>query len=183
MQLNAALPKSQVLPGVVALPRRFLPRAVGLTSCGVRRTRSVVPRSTAAVGVGRPSLGGRREVSGRSRSGVFCVRQVLQPTRCLPRSARAACPSAVSARWRSAQAPLSTVRCSSSAALAVKLGHCQAQRVLVSPASCETSSRCSVGAGKLTVVNAGQFTGCSSANPAPNPAFKRTSHGVPWAAA
>jgi hypothetical protein len=183
MQLNAALPTNRVLPSVTAPRGRFLPRPVGLASFGARRTRSVVLRSTSTVCAGRPSSGGRRKVSGRSRSGVFCVRLVLQPTRCLPRSARAACPSAVSARWRSAQAPRSTVRCSSSAALAVKLGHSQAQRVLVSPASCETSSRCSVGAGKLTVVNAGQFTGCSSANAAPNPAFKRTSHGVPWATA
>jgi hypothetical protein len=183
MQVNAALRMGQVLRGVAAVSRRVLPRPVGLTSCGVRRTRSVVPRSTATVGVGRPSFGGRREVSGRSWSGVFCVGQVLQPRCCLARSAWAACPSAFSARLRFAQAPRSTARCPSAAALAVKLGHSQAQRVLSSPASCETSSRCSVGTGKLTVVNASLFIGCSSAKSAPNPAFKRTSHGVPWAAA
>jgi hypothetical protein len=183
MQLNAALPMKQVLRCVVAVSTRSLPRAVGLTSFGVRRTQSVVPRSTAAVCVGRPSFGGRRKILGRSRSGVFCVGEVLQPSRCLPRSGWAACPSAVSARLWSVRAPRSAVRCPSAAALAAKLGHSQAQRVLLSPASCKTSSRCSVGTGKLTVVSASQFIGCASANAAPNPAFKRTSHGVPWAAA
>ena len=183
MQLNALLRMSQVLRGVAAVSRRTLSRSVGLASSGARRAQSVVLRSTATVGACRPSFGGRRKVSGSSRSGVFCVARVLQPTRCLLRPARAACSSAVSAQLRSAQAPRSAVRCSSTAALAVKLGHSQAQRVLLSPAWCETSSRCSVGAGKLTVVNASQFIGCTSANAAPNPAFKRTPHGVPWAAA
>jgi hypothetical protein len=174
MQLNAALPTSHVLRGIAAVSRRVLARSVGLTSCGVRRAQSVVFWSTATVGAGRPSFGGRRKVSGRWRSGVFCVGQVLQPTRCLPRFARAACPSAVSARLRSVQAPRSTARCQSAAALAAKLGHSQARRVLLSLASRAGTSRCSVGAGKRTVVNASQFIGCASANAAPNPSVKRT---------
>jgi hypothetical protein len=183
MQVKAALRMSQVFRGVVLVSRRSLSRSVGLASFGARRTRSVVPRSTAAVCVGRPSFGGRRTVSGCSWSGVFCVGEVLQPTRCLSRSAWAACPSAVSARLWPAHAPRSTVRRSNSAALAANVGNSQAQSVLLSAASCAGTSRCSVAAGKLTVVNAGQFIGCSSAKSAPNPAFKRTSHGVPWAAA
>jgi hypothetical protein len=183
MQLNAALSVSEARRKVVALSRRFLHRAVGLTSSGVRRTRFGQSRSTAIVGACRPSFGGRRKVSGRSRSGVLCVGEVLHPTRCLPRSAWAACPSAVSARLRSAQAPRATVRCSSAAALAARLGRSQLRSVALPLATYKRSCRFSVGAGKLAVMNAASFTSPSSANAASNPAFKRTSHGVPWAAA
>jgi hypothetical protein len=172
MQLNAALRTSQVLRGAGAGSRLALPRSVGLASFGARRTRSVVLRSTSTVGVGRPSFGGQRTVSGGSRSGVFGA---------TPASALALCATACPA-W-SAQAPRSPVRCSSSAALPANLGHSQAQRVLPSLASCETSRCCSAGAGKLTVVNARQFIWCSSANPAPNPSVKRTAPGVPGSAA
>jgi hypothetical protein len=71
MQVNAALRMNQVLRGVAAASRLALPRSVGLASFGARRTRSVVSRSTAAVGVGRPSFGGQRMVSVGSRSGVL----------------------------------------------------------------------------------------------------------------
>jgi hypothetical protein len=167
MQLNAALPTSHALRGVAAVSRRVLSRSVGLTSCGVRPTQSVVPRSTAAVGMGRPSFGGQRTVSGGSRSGVLgalgASALALSGT-----VAWAALPA-----WP-AQAPRSWVRCPSSAALPAKLGHCHAQRVLLSPACCEASTRFSGRIGKLTVVNASQFIGCASANAAPNPSFKRT---------
>jgi hypothetical protein len=158
--------------------------------------------------------------------------EVLHPSRCSPRLARAACPSAASARCWSAQAPrsnarcanqrrclpgLSTVRqlgascasalalsaevapaacpawsaqaprswarCPSSAALPAMLGHSHAQRVLLSLASCEASNCCSIGTGKLTVVNASQFVGCASAKAAPNPSVKRTAPGLPASAA
>jgi hypothetical protein len=183
MQLNAALSVSEARRKVVALSRSFLHRAVGLTSFGVRRTRFGQSRSTAIVGVYRPSFGGRRKVSGRSRSGVFCVGKVLQPTRCLPRSAWAVCPSAVSARARFGQAPRSAVRCSSAAALAARLGRSGCRSAGLPLAAHEGSCRFSTGAGKLAVMNATSFTGPSSANAASNPAFKRTSHGVPWSAA
>ena len=183
MQLNAALRMSQVLRGVAAVSRRLLPRLVGLTSCGVRRTHCGLPRSTAIVGAGCPSFGGQRTASCGSRSGVLSVAEVLHSPRCWSRSAWAACPSAVSGRLWSAQAPRSTVRCASAAALVAGLGHCHAKRVRLPPASCETSSRCSVGAGKLTVMNAIQFIGCGSAKPAPNHSVKRTAPGVPGSAA
>jgi hypothetical protein len=183
MQSNAAVPMKQVLRSVAAVSGRALSRSVGLTSCGVRRTRSVVPRSTSTVCVGRPSFGGRRKVSGGSRSGAFCVAKLLQRTRCLARSARAACPSAVSARLCSAQAPRSKARCPSAAALAAKLGHSQAKRVLLPLASCKRLCLQSLGASKLTVVNASQFIRCSSAKPAPNHSVKRTAPGVPVSAA
>jgi hypothetical protein len=173
---------SQVLRGVAAVSRLPLPRAVGLASCGARRTQSVLSRSTAAVCVGRPSFGGQRTVLGGSRSGVLGA-SGASVTALFAKAAWAACPSAVSARSRSVQAPRSTARCPSSAALSASLGHSRAQRVLLSPASRETSSRCSVGAGKLTVANASQFIGCASANAAPNPSVKRTAPGVPWSAA
>jgi hypothetical protein len=183
MQLNAALPLKRVLRNVAAVPRRALSRSVGLTSCGVRRTRLVLSRSTSTVGVGRPSFGGRRKGSGRSRSGAFWVAKVLQRTRCLARSSWAACPSAVSARSWFAQAPRSTVRCSSAAALAARLGRSRSRSVALPLVSYERSCRFSTGSGKLAVMNATSFTSPSSANAASNPAFKRTSHGVPWAAA
>jgi hypothetical protein len=187
MQLNAALPVSEAHLEVVALSRPFLPRAVGLTSSGVRRMRFAFSRSTAIVGVGCPSQG--RPAHGVLRFAVWraCASAVLHPSRCLPRSARAACPSAVSARSRSAQAPRSAVRCSSAAALAARLGRSQVRSVALPRASCEVSHRFSSGAGKLAVMNATSFTSPSSANAfsnaASNPAFKRTSHGVPWSAA
>jgi hypothetical protein len=176
MQVNAALRTSQVLRGAAAVSRHALPRSAGLASFGARRTQSVVAGSTAAVGVGRPSFGGQRTASAGSRSGALRA----SGASALALSAKVA--PAVCPAW-SAQAPRSTVRCSSSAALFASLGHSRAQRVLLSLASCKASSRCSVGAGKLTVVNGSQFSGCGSANAAPNPVFKRTSHGVPWAAA
>jgi hypothetical protein len=177
MQVNAALRMNQVLRGVAAASRLALPRSVGLASFGARRTRSVVSRSTAAVGVGRPSFGGQRMVSVGSRSGVLrasgASALALSAT-----VARAALPA-----W-SAQAPRSWARCPSSAALPARLGHSQAPRVLLSsPASCKANSCCSVGTGKLTVVNASQFSRCGSANAAPNHSVKRTAPGVPWSAA
>jgi hypothetical protein len=176
VQVNAALRMSQVLRGAAAVSRLALPRSVGLASSGARRTRSGLPRSTAGVGVGRPSFGGQRTVLAGSRSGVLgasgASALALSAT-----VARAALPA-----W-SAQAPRSWARRPSAAALPAKLGHSHAQRVLLSPASCETSSRCSVGAGKLTVVNASQFSRCGSANAAPNHSVKRTAPGVPGSAA
>jgi hypothetical protein len=176
MQLNAALRIGQVLRRVAAVSRRALPRSVGLASFGARRTRSVLSRSPCSVGVGRPSFGGQRTVSAGSRSGVFgasgASALALSAT-----VARAALPA-----W-SAQAPRSSARCSSAAALSSRRGHSLAQRVLLSPASCGTSSGCSIGAGKLTVVNASQFIGCAAANAAPNPSVKRTAPGVPGSAA
>lgn len=166
-----------------AVSKLVLSRSVGLASFGARRARSVLSRSTSTVCVGRPSFGGRRKASGRWWSGVFCVGEVLQPLGCLPRSPWPACPSAVSASFWSVQAPRSPVRCPSAAALAAKLAHSQARRVPLSPALCKPTCLQSQGAGKLTVVNASRFNGCASENAAPNPAFKRTSHGVPWAAA
>jgi hypothetical protein len=176
MRLNAALRMSQVLRGVAAVSRHGLPRAVGLASFGARRARSVVPRSTAAVGVGRPSFGGQRTVWVGSRSGVLGASGASALALCA-KVAPAGCPALF------ARAPRSTVRCSSSAALVVKVGHSHAQRVLLSLASCKASSRCSIGAGKLTVVNASQFIGCTSANAAPNHSVKRTAPGVPGSAA
>jgi hypothetical protein len=176
MQLNTALRMSQVVHEVVALQRRSLPRASGLTSCGVRCTQSVVSRSAAAVCVGRPSFGGQRTVSAGSRSGGLGA-SGASAFALSAKVARAACTS-----WF-VQVPPTTVRRPSAAALSASLGHSQAQRVLLSPASCETSGRCSIGAGKLAVVNASQFIGCSSANPAPNPSVKRTAPGVPGSAA
>jgi hypothetical protein len=176
MQLNAALRMSQALRGVAAVSRRVLPRSVGLASFGARRTLSVLPRPTAAVGVGRPSFGGRRTVSVGSRSGALGASGASALALC----AKVAPPAFTA--W-SAQAPRSWARCPSSAALPAKLGHSHAQRVLLSPASCEASSRCSVGAGKLTVVNASQISRCSSANAAPNHSVKRTAPGVPGSAA
>jgi hypothetical protein len=176
MQVNAALRMGQVLRGVAAVSGLALPRSVGLASFGARRTRSVVLRSTAAVGVGRPSFGGQRTVSAGLRSGV------LGAARASAHALSATVAPAALPGW-SAQAPRSMVRCSSSAALPAKLGHSHAQRVLLSPASCEASNRCSVGTGKLTVVNASQFTGCAPANAAPNHSVKRTAPGVPGSAA
>jgi hypothetical protein len=167
MQLNAALPPSQGLRCVAAVSGGFLSRSVGLTSCGVRRTQSVVARSTAAACVGRPSFGGQRTVSAGSRSGALGA-SGASALGLSAKVARAACPA-----WF-AQAPRSTVRRPSAAALSAKLGHSHAQRVLPPRASCETSSCCSAGAGKLTVVNASHFAGCGSANAAPNPSVKRT---------
>jgi hypothetical protein len=175
MQVNAALRMSRVPRGVVAASRLVLSSSVGLASFGARRTRSVLPRSTAAVGVGRPSFGGQRTVWAGSRSGVLgaagASALALSAT-----VARAALPA-----W-SAQAPRSTVRSLSAAALSASRGHSQPQCVPLSPASRETSSCCSVVAGKLTGVNVSHF-GCGSAKSAPNPSVKRTAPGVPWAAA
>jgi hypothetical protein len=176
MQVNAALRMSQVLRGVAVASRHALPLSVGLASFGARRTRSVLPRPTAAVGVGRPSCGGQRTVSGSSRSGVLGA-SGASALALSAKVAPAACPA-----W-SAQAPRSWARCPSSAALPVKLGHSHAQRVLQSLASCEAIGRCSIGAGKLTVVKASQFSRCSSANAAPNHSVKRTAPGVPGSAA
>jgi hypothetical protein len=176
MQVNAALRKSQVLRGVAAALRRALPGSVGLASFGARRTQSVVSRSAAAVCVGRPSFGGQRTVSAGSRSGVLGASGASALALCA-KVALAGCPALF------ARAPRATARCPSAAALSARLGHSQAQRVLVSPAACETSSRCSVGTGKLTVVNASHFAGCGSANAAPNPSVKRTAPGVPGSAA
>jgi hypothetical protein len=176
MQVNAALRTSQVLRGIAAVSRRALPRLVCLASFGARRSRSVVPRSACTVGVGRPSFGGQRTVCAGSRSRVLGASGAS--AHALPaKVAGAACPA-----W-SVQAPLSWARCSSSAALPAKLGHSQAQCVLQSLAACKASSHCSVGAGKLTVVNASQFSSCASAKAAPNHSVKRTAPGVPWAAA
>jgi hypothetical protein len=176
MQVNAALRMGQVLRGVAAVSWRALPRSVGLASCGVRRTRSVLQRSTCTVGVGRPSFGGQRTVSTGSRSAALRA-SGASAFALSARVARAACPA-----WF-VQAPRSTVRCPRAAALSARRGHSHAQRVLQSPASCETNSCCSIGAGKLTVVNASQFIRCSSANAAPNPSVKRTAPGVPGSAA
>jgi hypothetical protein len=176
MQLNAALPPSQGLRCVAAVSGRFPSRSVGLTSCGVRRTQSVVARSAAAACVGRPSFGGQRTVSAGSRSGVLGASDA-SALGLSAKVARAACPA-----WF-VQAPRSTVRCPSAAALSARLGHSQAQRALVPPATHQRSSRCSVGAGKLTVLNASHFVGCGSAKSAPNPSVKRTAPGVPGSAA
>jgi hypothetical protein len=176
MQVNAALRTSQVLRGIAVVSRLALSRSVGLASCGARRTRSVVPRSLASVGVGRPSFGGQRTVSAGSRS-VALGASGASTLALSATVARAALPA-----W-SAQAPRSWARCPSSAALSAKVGHSHAQRVLLSPASCEASNCCSVGTGKLTVVNASQFSRCSSANAAPNHSVKRTAPGVPGSAA
>jgi hypothetical protein len=176
MQVNAALRMGQVLRGVAAVSRRALPRSVGLASFGARRTRSVLQRSTCTVGVGRPSFGGRRTVSAGSR--LAALRASGASAFALSaRVARAACPA-----WF-VQAPRSTDRCPSATALSARRVHSHAQRVLLSPASCKESSRCSAGTGKLTVMNASQFSRCSSANPAPNPSVKRTAPGVPGSAA
>ena len=183
MQLNAVLPTSQGLRCVAAVSRRGLPRPVCLASFGARRARSVVARSTSTVGVGRPSFGGQRTVSSGSRSGVFCVGEVLQPTRCLPRSVWAACPSAVSARLRSAQAPRAAAWCPGSQARSARRGGGRVERVALSRASCNGGCLGSVAASKLTVVNASQFIGCGSANAAPNHSVKRTAPGVPVSAA
>jgi hypothetical protein len=176
MPLNAALRTSRVLRGVAAGRRLAVSRSVGLASFGARRTRSVLPRSTAAVCVGRPSFGGQRTVWAGSRSSVLgasgASALALSAT-----VARAALPS-----W-SAQAPRSSARCPSAPAPLAARGHSHAQRVLLSSASCEAISRCSIGAGKLTVVNASQFAGCASANAAPNHSVKRTAPGVPGSAA
>jgi hypothetical protein len=187
MQLNAALPMLQALLGGAVLRGHFLPRSVGPTSCGVRRSRSAVSQSAFAVCVGRPSFGGQRRVSGGRRSGELGA-SGASIAALSARVAQAACPSAVSARSRSAQAPRSTVRCSGAAALTMKRGYSQAQRVLLSPASCERTSPSSVGAGKLTVMNAGSGQRHSSPigaalarssfmalqGQAPNPSVKRT---------
>jgi hypothetical protein len=176
VQVNTAVRMSQVLRGAAAVSRLALPRSVGLASFGARHTRSVLSRSTCTVSVGRPSFGGQRTVSAGSRSGVLGA----TPASALALSAKAApagCPALFAWALRS------TVRCSSSAAWPAKVGHSHAQRVLLSPASCEASSRCSIGAGKLTVVNARQFGRCASANAAPNPSVKRTAPGVPGSAA
>lgn len=173
MQLNAALPKNQVRRGVAAVSKLVLSRSVGFASFGARRTRSVLSRSTSIVGVGRPSFGGRRKVPGGSRSGALGA-SGASVVALSGKVTRAACPSAVSARLRCARAPHSAVRWPSAPALPAKFGHCQVQRVLLSLASCAGTSRCSVGAGKLTVVNASQFARCSSANAAPNHSVKRT---------
>ena len=149
MQLNAALPPSQVSRCVAAISRRVLSRSVGLTSFGARRTPSVLSRLTSTVCVGRPSFGGRRKVSGDSRSGVFGVAEVLQSSRCWSRSARATCPSAVIARLRFVQAPRSTARCPSATALPAKPGHSHAQHVLLSPACCVASTCFAIGIGTL----------------------------------
>ena len=178
----------RVTSGVVAVQRHFLSGSVGLTSCGVRRTRSVVPRSTAAVSVGRPSFGGQRTVSSLSRSGVLFVGEVLQPTRGLPRSEWAACPSAGSARSCRAQAPPSTVRCSSAAALRARRGRSQPRLVVQALASCKAGCQVSIMAGTLTVMNAvrakrgsssdggarARSSGTALQGEAPNPSVKRT---------
>jgi hypothetical protein len=166
----------EVLRGVAAVSRRVLSRPVGLASFGARRTRSVLSRSTSTVGVGCPSFGGQRTVSAGPRSGVHCT-SGASALALFATVARAALPS-----W-SAQAPCSTVRYPSSAALSAKLGHSHAQRVLLSPACCEASTCFSGHIGKLTVVNASLFVGCASANAAPNPSVKRTAPGVPGSAA
>jgi hypothetical protein len=176
MQVNVAVRMNQVLRGVAAVPRLALPRSVGLASFGARRTRSVVPSSTCAVSVGRPSFGGQRTVWAGSRSGVLGASGASAPALSAT-VARAALPA-----W-SAQAPRSWARCPSSAALPAKVGHRQVQRVLPSLASCNASSRCSIGTGKLTVANASQFSRCGSANAAPNHSVKRTAPGVPGSAA
>jgi hypothetical protein len=176
MQSNAALRMSQVLRGAAAGSRLALPPSVGLASFGARRTLSVLSRSTSTVGVGRPSFGGQRTVLAGSRSGA------LRASGASAFALSAQVAPAVRRSWF-AQAPRATVRCPSAAALSSSLGRSHGQRVLLSPASCETSSCCSVGAGKLTVVNASQFIGCASANAAPNPSVKRTAPGVPGSAA
>jgi hypothetical protein len=167
MRVNAALRMSQVLRGVAAASRRGLSRAVGLAFFGARRTRSVQSRSTSTVGVGRPSFGGQRTVWAGSRSGVLGVSGASAHA-LSAKVTPAACPA-----W-SAQAPRSTARCPSSVALPAKLGHSHAQPVLLSPACCEASTRFSGRIGKLTVMNASQFSRCASANAAPNQSFKRT---------
>ena len=183
MQLNAALPMSELLREATVQSRRFLPRAVGLTSFGVRRAQFGLSRSTAIVSAGCPSQG--RPAHGVLRLAVrrACASAVLHSSRCSPWSAPAACPSAVSARSRSAQAPRSEVRWSSAAALAAGRGRSQSRSVVLPRASYEGTCRFSTAAGKLAVMNAVLVTGRSSANAASNPAFKRTSHGVPWSAA
>jgi hypothetical protein len=173
MQLNAVLPMNQVLRGVAAVSRRVLPRPVGLTSFGVRRTRSVVPQSAAAACVRRPSFGGRRTVWGGSRSGALGASGASVIALCA-KVGQAACPSAVSARWLCAQAPRSTVRCSSALALHARRGRGCVERVALSPASCKRTCLHSFGASKLTGVKVRQFIGCSSAKSAPNPSVKRT---------
>jgi hypothetical protein len=176
MQLNTALRTSGVFRGAAAVSWHAVSRSVGLASFGARRTWSVLRRSTATVGAGRPSFGGQRTVWAGSRSGELgasgASAVALSAT-----VAPEACPS-----W-SAQAPRSRARCPSAPALLARHGHSYAQRALLSLARCEASARFSGHIGKLTVVNASHFVGCRSANAAPNPAFKRTSPGVPWAAA
>jgi hypothetical protein len=176
MQVNAALRMSPVLRGVAAVSRRGPSCSVALASFGARRTLLVLSRSTSTVCVGRPSFGGQRTVSAGSRSGVLGAARAsahaLSAT-----VARAALPA-----W-SAQAPRSWARCPRSAALPAKLGHSHAQRVLLSPACCEAGTQSSGGIGKLTVMNASQFTRCASARAAPNHSVKRTAPGVPGSAA
>jgi hypothetical protein len=197
MQLNAALSMLQFRSGVATLPRRFLLRAVGLTSFGVRRTRIGVPRSTAAVCAGRPSFGGRRKVQAGSRFGVVSGKVLLHSSRCLPRLQRAACPSAVSVRSCRAQAPRSTVRCSSAAAFGARWGRSQSRSVVLPLASCKTGCHSSIVAGTLTVTNAvpakrgsssgggvrARSSGTAVPDQAPNPSVKRTAPGVPGSAA
>jgi hypothetical protein len=173
-----------------------MPRLVGCTSCGVRRNQSGAPRSTAIVGVGRPSVGGRRTVLAASTSGAGAT-EVLHPSHCPSKSAWAACPSAVSARSWFARAPRAKARCSSVLASGARRGRVQALAVVLRLASGEVGCHFGVGAGTLTGMNAvpaksqrssigavrSGSTVSAVANPTPNPSFKRTSHGVPWAAA
>jgi hypothetical protein len=85
-----ALPKWSSPCAARVLSQRFPPPAVGLTSFGVRRARSGLSRSAAAVGAGCPSFGGQRTVCAGSRSGAlvrakcFVRRAVHQGQRGLP---------------------------------------------------------------------------------------------------
>jgi hypothetical protein len=196
LRLNASIQMQRVASGWSALPRHFLPRLLGRTSCGVRRHQSGAPQSTAIVGVGRPSVGGRRTIACASPSGAH-TSEVLLPSHCPSNSAWAACPSAVSARSWFARAPRAMARCSSVLARGARRGCVQPRVAVLRLASGVSGCHFGVGAVKLTGVNAVPARGHSSAvgavrsrsavsavaNPAPNPSFKRTSPGVPWAAA
>ena len=180
-----------VVRSVVAVQRRFVPTAVRPRAFGV------VSRSTSIVGEGCPSFGGQRTVSCRSRSGVLCVGQVLQPTRGPPRSEWAACPSAVSARSCRAQAPCSTVRCSGARTFSAKRGRSQSRSLARPLASGRAPFHSSIKAGTLTVMNAirakrgssigsgarARSSGTALQLQAPNHSVKRTAPGVPGSAA
>jgi hypothetical protein len=179
-----------------ALPSHFLARLVGFASCAVRRSQSGAPRSTVIVSVGRPSFGGRRAVAGASPSGARAT-EMLHPSHCPSKSEWAACPSAVSVRSWFARSPREKARCSSVLASGARRGCVQALAVVLRLASGVIGCHIGAGTGTLTGVNAAPAKSQRSsigavwpgsvvsavANPAPNPSFKRTSHGVPWAAA
>ena len=182
MQLKTALPPSQVSRCVAAVSRRALSPSVGFASCRgwqtPRALRASVPsRRVESQSMVRAPRGSA--APGNQFVAVLATAATASSHICgLPAKVPcAACPA-----W-SAQAPRSTARCPSSAALPARRGHSHSQRVLLSPACFVASTRFAIGVGKLTVMNASHFVGCGTAKSAPNPSVKRTCPGVPWHAA